>query len=468
MKFRNRCFLSLFAAIVMAARPASGADPHASNVVLPQYSRDRTLGVASCANSLCHGSIGKWQGSDVQRNEYTIWSRADKHARAYSVLLSKTAQDIAEKYFSPPRPAHEAKECLDCHAHNVAAAERTASKYAATERGFVLADGIICESFHGPAERWKERHVERGATHASNIANGMYPTSDDVARARLCLSCHFGTADKFVNHRMMAAGHPRMSFELDTFTQISPAHFQPDSDWQRRKGRWDAVRAWAVGQAVAAQELLTILDHPIRGRAGLFPEPVLFDCHACHSPMRQREESTREARRNAKLGLVRLNDSNFLMLRQIVRRVDPPAAADFTEHVDRMHRAVTMANDGLAEARAMAAVIERLLPKISKHHFSIADMKAIVTGLITDGEAGQYRDYSGAEQAVMALQSIADFMIRRGELDPAPLRLHFKRMLALVRDDERFPVQHERFVAELRELRKAFEHGYRVQRGSER
>ena len=55
------------------------------------------------------------------------------------------------------------------------------------------------------------------ATHAGNVARGLYPTSDPVAQARLCLSCHFGNRDKFVTHRMMGAGHPRMSFELETF-----------------------------------------------------------------------------------------------------------------------------------------------------------------------------------------------------------------------------------------------------------
>ena len=49
-------------------------------------------------------------------------------------------------------------------------------------------------------------------------------------RAGLCLSCHFGNQEKFVTHRMMGAGHPRMSFELDTFTQLQPAHFVVDED----------------------------------------------------------------------------------------------------------------------------------------------------------------------------------------------------------------------------------------------
>jgi hypothetical protein len=85
--------------------------------------------------------------------------------------------------------------------------------------------------------------VAPGATHAGNVKRGLYPTDEPVAQARLCLSCHFGNKDKFVTHRMMGAGHPRMSFELDTFSQTQPPHFVADADWERRKGAYDGVRA---------------------------------------------------------------------------------------------------------------------------------------------------------------------------------------------------------------------------------
>src|SRR5690606_12265939 len=139
-------------------------------------------------------------------------------------------------------PAHEARLCLDCHAHHPPPAQRG-------ER-FRVEDGVSCEGCHGPAEGWIKSHVAPGATHADNVARGLYPTEEPVAQAKLCLSCHFGNRDKFVTHRMMGAGHLRMSFELDTFAQTQPPHFVADADWQRRKGRWDTVRTWAIGQAL--------------------------------------------------------------------------------------------------------------------------------------------------------------------------------------------------------------------------
>lgn len=413
--------------------------------VLPHYSNDKTLGVASCASSLCHGAIETWRDSNVFQNEYVTWSRTDKHARAYTVLLNEKSKAIAKR-LALPKPAHESDVCLDCHTHNPKPAQRGA--------GFQLADGVACEACHGPADRWVKSHVETGVTHANNLARGMYPTEDDVARARLCLSCHLGTKDKFVTHKIMAAGHPRMSFELDTFTQIGPAHFRIDADWQRRKGSWNEVRAWAIGQAVAAQELLVLLQGP-RGRDGMFPELVLFDCHSCHHPMADMRNTA--ARVGAGPGFIRLNDANLLMLRQISRRVVPADAAIFAQHVTRLHQSIASGADALQQARVVEQMIATMIPKITSYRFSGTDLRAIMLGLLDDGLAGQYNDYQGAEQAVMALQSIADMMGRQNLLQTPALKPTLKRLLATLSQDEKY--QPAAFTKVLRELKTSVETG---------
>lgn len=436
---RYKLLLTIAAVALLQVSAAYGA------AVLPQYSHDKTLGVGSCASSLCHGAVETWRDSNVFQNEYVTWSRSDKHARAYAVLLNDKSKAIAKK-LALPKPAHESDLCLDCHTHNPKPAQRT--------QGFQIADGIACESCHGPADRWVKSHVEPGATHANNVARGMYPTEDDVSRARLCLSCHLGTKDKFVTHKIMSAGHPRMSFELDTFTQIGPAHFRIDADWQRRKGSWNEVRAWAIGQAVASQELLALLQGP-RGRDGLFPELVLFDCHSCHHPMADVRNTA--ARVGAGPGFVRLNDANLLMLRQIARRVVPADAAVFAQHVERLHKSVASGSDALAQARVVEQLIAAMIPKISSHKFSGEDLKAVMLGLIDDGLTGQYSDYQGAEQAVMAMQSVADLLGRQNLMRTQPLKPTIKRLLATVSQDENY--QPAAFTKVLRELKTNVETG---------
>ncbi|MCY7387568.1 MAG: cytochrome c family protein, partial [Burkholderiales bacterium] len=263
---------------VMFFTPLAAMQSHAQP--LPYQSPHQTLGTVTCASSLCHGSVKLWKDSTVLQNEYLTWSRTDKHARAYNVLLNERSQRIA-KNLGLKQPAHEAKICLDCHAHVIPEARRG-------ER-FKITDGITCEACHGPAEKWVKTHVEPdnapAAQHEKNIENGMYSTSDAVSRAKLCMSCHYGNKDKLVTHRIMGAGHPRMSFELDTFTEIAPKHFVVDKDYSERKKVWDGAKTWAIGQALAVSETMTILADPKRGRDGVFPELVLFDCHACHHPM---------------------------------------------------------------------------------------------------------------------------------------------------------------------------------------
>jgi hypothetical protein len=432
----------LFVVIVAALLPMAAAQ---SATPLPQYSHDKTLGVGSCANSLCHGAVETWKDSSVYQNEYITWSRSDKHARAYTVLLNDRSKEIAKK-LGLPAPAHKSDVCLDCHTHNPKPAQRGEK--------FQISDGVQCEACHGAADRWVKSHVEPEATHQKNISGGLFPTNDDVSRARLCLSCHIGNQEKFVTHKIMAAGHPRMSFELDTFTHIGPAHFRIDEDWVKRKGGWDGVRAWAIGQAVAGQELLTLLQSP-RGRDGLFPELVLFDCHSCHHAMGDKRNTA--ARVGAGGGFVRLNDSSLLMLRQIARRVVPSDAQSFGQNVARLHKAVASGTDALAQARTVEQQIAAMIPKIGAHRFNGDDVKAIMLGLIDDGLAGQYTDYQGAEQAAMAMQSVAAFMGRQKLLRAQTVRAPMKRMLTAVARDEKY--QPAEFEKALRELKAGVETG---------
>lgn len=409
---------------------------------LPYEAKAKHLGVVNCASSLCHGSIGEWKGSNVLQNEYVTWSRVDKHAlRAGQVLWNERSRRIAAN-LGLRQPAHEAKICVDCHGHNPPAEYRG-------ER-FKASDGIGCEACHGPAENWIKSHVAPGATHADNVRNGLYPTDDPVALARLCLSCHFGNKDKFVTHRIMGAGHPRLSFELDTFTQTQPPHFVVDEDWQKRKGRWDGVRVWAIGQALAAQEQLDVVLDPKRGRDGLFPELVVFDCHACHHPMSDTRWKPRVGNRP---GTIRFNDSNLLMLRQIVRRTFPAESGVFDDLVLQLHRAVAgEGGDAMEAAKRLRQGLDAVVRKLRDRAFDDADLRAILAGLVDDGIAGAYGDYAGAEQAAMAMASVLNFLARRGALaDVRGANAALDRLFETVRDDEKYRA--ERFQAALASLK---------------
>ena len=240
---------------------------------------------------------------------------------------------------------------------------------------------------------------------------GRYPPEDPAARAKLCLSCHLGNKDRVITHRIMGAGHPRLSFELDTFTIIEPAHFAVDDDYKERKGVHTAARTWAVGQISAA---VTFLDALVSTpHKGLFPELVFFDCHACHHPMSYGDLEKHpgrawQPRSTSGLGpgVVRLNDSNLLMLSAIAQGVSKDMSKQIRKAVRATHRATGSGWNATKKAaqrlRALVIELNGRLPA----DLDAAAMQAMLSGVMRDGIRGQHRDYAAAEQGFLALDSL--------------------------------------------------------------
>ena len=403
------------------------------------------MGVATCSSSVCHGASQPFRDSDIAQNEFAVWQEFDPHAKAYQVLEQPRSQEIARKLGLGD--ATKAKVCLDCHADNVPGGDRG-------ER-FQIADGVGCEACHGGAELWLNAHADPKVTYADDLAKGMYPTADPIKRAQLCLSCHMGEKERMITHRIMGAGHPRLSFELDTFTWLNP-HYKITANWIKRKGEWNGVRDWAVGQGVAAENLLGLLLDPKTGWQGIFPELVLFNCQACHKLMKGNNWGPRQGT-GLGPGVVRLNDANLVTFRYALAPVDKAAAQHVFEQTRALHQATTQSRDAtFAAARALNATLEGLLPKVAAYNYDAASLNPILAAMLADAQQGEFRDYAAAEQASMAAQSLVVAFENDGKLDKAHAAvLHTKLdgLYATVKDEDRYTMAP--FVAALRELRAA-------------
>jgi hypothetical protein len=360
---------------------------------LPQNDANTHEGVQSCVGAPCHGHRSQ-QSERVWLNEGTLWRIEDVHSKAYNVLFNERSKRIA-KNLGLAQPAHESRVCLDCHADSVPADRRG--------RRFTLDEGIGCEACHGGASGWLKSHAA-GASRKSNLERGMYPTDDPDARAALCLSCHFGNSEKFVDHRLMGAGHPRQSFELHVYTQTMPAHYEIDKDYiARGKQAPSGVSVWAVGQAMAVQAMLDVLLDREQSHHGVWPEFVLFDCHACHHRM---SEDRWRPRPSVGLGpgLARLNDSSFLMLQHALRVVDPEKAVAFERDVRALHQAMS---EGTEPTRPIALRLrettQAVIPKLSAWQADSETARKLTRAIVDEGLRGEYIDYAAAEQATMAL-----------------------------------------------------------------
>lgn len=365
---------------------------------LPPYGEALHLGVASCASSMCHGAAGAREGSDVLQNEYLIWQRHDAHARGYATLRTPAARRIAEQLGLGP--ATEAKLCLDCHADHPPPERRGP--------GFLLSDGIGCEACHGGAERWLSSHAAPETRRDELLAEGLYPTADPAARAALCLSCHRGRPDKPLLHRVYAAGHPPLLFELDTYMANLPPHHRPDVDYRARKPVHSPLAWWAQGQIAAA--LATLRDLELHGSvttAG-FPEFALYECGGCHHTI----DPARTVRGQA--GLPRLADIHLQLAGLILAADRPEAAAAWQREL-----AALQTETGRETARA--ALRDRLLalPENSLRHWPPARAERLQTLLLEAGGA-LAGDFDAARQLVMALAVIRDSLGRpeAGRLEP--------------------------------------------------
>jgi hypothetical protein len=62
-------------------------------------------------------------------------------------------------------------------------------------------------------------------------------------RANTCVACH-----QNLDADLLAAGHPELTFELDSQSVAEPKHWRDEDSWS-------GPRAWLVGQAVALREM---------------------------------------------------------------------------------------------------------------------------------------------------------------------------------------------------------------------
>ena len=378
---------------------------------LPDKAPETHMGVATCASSVCHGAISPKQESNVLQNEYRTWSMHDRHAQAYKTLLSDESREIARKLGL--KNAHEEKICLDCHADNVPAGKRG--------RRYQLSDGVGCEACHGGAEKWLKSHTEPDATHADNLAKGMYPTEDPLARGELCLSCHLGNQDKLATHAIMGAGHPRLSFELDTFTVLQPEHYVVDDDYLRRKGPYKGGHVWIAGQFVAAAQTLDLLASERFVGAGLFPEISLFDCHSCHHPMNDQRWQKSEG---LPPGAMRLNDGYLQLSGLILSVLEPALAERWTESVRRLH---TTTLTGTQAVSSQAATMKQEVRSWLGEHaraLTTDQSRALMKKLLKESASGRLRDYSSAEQVVMGVSVLVTSLQRDDELSGMLDRLY--------------------------------------------
>jgi hypothetical protein len=392
----------------VAALPRQAAPAEAGNYVGP----------GSCSAVACHGAIRPMPGARILQTEYSTWASRDRHAQATEILGNSVSQRMG-RILGIGNP-QQAQKCLLCHSLDVPAAVRG--------RNFAT-EGVSCEACHGPATGWLGYHVTKDARHDESINRGMYDTKDVVKRTDKCLTCHLGTSEKFVDHEMIAAGHPDLVFELEAFSAAMPRHWKetPDTDAYR------PVRTFAVGQLVHLRASLDRLARRVKGP--IWPEYAELDCFACHHGLTRAEDSWRQAQgyeNRARPGLPPLQVSRYLTARHVLQAWDPQAAPELDGVMAKLQieasRLSARPDDVIALATEARGIVDRGINKALASVATPEMAASILRGIFADAATIAERGERAAEQAAMAAEVLATALARSRNQDPAAMKSTFTEL----------------------------------------
>ena len=286
-----------------AAVTVDGNTPNSGGPIIAK-SPLRLMGAGSCAAAACHNANF---AHGPTGSEYTQWVTRDPHARAYAVLFDDLAVNINKNLQSTTDP-HRDCRCLNCHVmpnldgyveRQVAylRAKKVQNIDPAAIKATYAADGVSCEACHGPAEKWLSLHVLpewKEKDDEKKESYGMTNSRSVSGRAKVCVDCHVGKPGMDVDHDLIAAGHPRLSFEFAAFHSALPRHWPDAKDrnptpTKTSRGRADFEgRAWIAGQVVSAQAALELLAARAEEKHGVWPEFAEHDCASCHHSLENR------------------------------------------------------------------------------------------------------------------------------------------------------------------------------------
>ncbi len=406
------------------------------------------------------------------------------------MLLNDLSRQMAEQ-LKLPKPAHESAVCLNCHSP----ATSTDSKLSSIS-GRQPLDGVDCEQCHGPAERWLTDHVRtdwKSRPAEDKRRRGYRDLTDVLTRANTCADCHVGGPGRDVNHDLIAAGHPRLFFELATFHANWPKHWPDEADAKRHPvaepnakaktgGSIFEAKLWGVGQVVTIQRSLELLQQ--RAELGQrepakWPELAEWNCFACHHDLQPASwwQSKDEAHRPR--GSFRWNSWPYAMLDPAAQLTlsladqfpEPAALAKLRLHfATPLPPAEAIARDATVAAQWLRATAELLnQPNIARQVMSSKSLDASRLGLVTiDGPRLVSRDWDSATQLFLSLNALQSAIIAaRGSstqadherdlkiqdvLDSMNETLNFQPGLRSPRDFGEPPI--ERLQSDLRALQK--------------
>ena len=412
-----------------AVPPApSGAD-HAGSAA------HRLVGVAGCTAASCHG------GRTLIGGEATAWlSRDVNHRRAYDVLFNDVAVAMAAK-LDLKKGAHNEARCLACHSSD-------REPQATHGDRFTVEFGVGCESCHGAAGDWIAKHTTRNwksLPTAQKAELGFRDLRPLTGRTETCVACHVGSPAATVDHDLIAAGHPRLAFEMSAYHTLLPKHWDAATEIQNDPAQ--EVRLWAIGQAASAKAMADVAANrakqAVHSKAAyVVPDFAEFDCNACHHDL---TEPTRgRPTRPSPLGVPRWGSWSVPPARFLARESQSGAAAK-----DSLQNLVTLMDKsrlsaGSAEELAKSAQLSSdhlavWLHSLESSRYDVPQATRLLQRVISaETDADWLPNWDGQTQRYLAIAAASQSLQRLTGRTPFPPSSD-SRALVPLRERLKFP-----------------------------
>jgi hypothetical protein len=410
-------------------------------------------GSGSCSAVACHGGIAPRPGLRVLGNEHTTWISDDRHSRAYQTLFADRSDRIVRNLAgnrAPDKPASEDERCLACHT-------TPRSQGALKATGWMNQDGVGCESCHGASARWLGFHTtqewRQTESPSQKEAFGFLNTKSLAVRARACAGCHVGDSSatgllaRDVNHDLIAAGHPRLDFELSAFLDNMPPHWNEkgeNADPMTKSGRAAnfPARAWAIGQLVTALLSLELLESRAQPGNSSWPEFTEYGCFSCHHDLRD-DEWRRQRPAGPARGAPAWGSWTTPMTRELANGfLADPAARRFSESIEQlallMAKPVPERTAVASQAHKTAEALSPYLEALAAKSFDARDVEALL-GIVNLPEA--WKRVSTWDEAVQRYLALVPLYQARLALAPdqAPEPQPLRRQIDTLLEKLKFP-----------------------------
>ena len=383
---RRNLTLALFTLLVAFVAILSGNLTGLPRVAYADPVGIKYTGAGTCATAACHGAVAPkpLYDGDCQHNENTIWSTKDLHSQSFSGeggkrgLVNALSKEIAKKL--KIADSTKSERCLSCHALSGLSSGESKSHIFLKPTDIAPAkynieDGVSCDSCHGPASKYMDKHTGKlwTQTQRKELGSqklyddwGLYDTKNLKFRANACLSCHLK-----IDHELIDAGHPELPFELDGYSQGEWIHWQD-------KGAWFSSKSWAMGQVVSLREAALQLADRIKSKA---EQGLIIDSY-------------------------KQTLAHAILARHVAFDLDKPSLDALNNEITTLNASWNEPDKVDAALHAISRISNALADTIEKTAFTQTTTESLLNGVAAEGDIAGNIGFRAAEQFTLGLKSL--------------------------------------------------------------